>query len=141
MFGKKKIPPKPVYTYIDWEKDLGFLNLIMSRKQNITINFLIKVRNKQLQARDYLRDEDIDPLITNGVSETLSEIGDNYKNFLIEKYFGSIENLTKYITEDFYVTLVGSTINENNAKIKLNSQRDAIETVNRLNASETQKKK
>lgn len=140
MFGKKKEEIKPKYSYNDWEKDLGFLNLVMSRKQNITINFLIKVRNRQLKGKDYLRDEDIEPLIDDGVVDTINQLGDNYKNFLIEKYFGSLNSLVAYITEDWYVVLVGATINENNTKIKVNSQKQAIEIVNRLNASETKKK-
>lgn len=142
MFKKnKKVETTKNFVYTDWEKDFGFLNLIMDRKQNITINFLIKVRNKQLKNKDYLRDEDIEPLIDEGVKDTLEQIGENYKKYIIDKYFGTEKALISYITEDWYVTLVGATINENNTKIKVNSQKDAIEIVNRLNSADAPKKK
>lgn len=144
MFGKKKEPQevKPIFTnYTDWEKDLGFLNHIMTRKQNISLNFMINVYNKQLSEKDYIRDEDVEPIIDSDVKETLNDIGDAYKDFLVNKYFGSIENLTKYITQDFYVTLVGSTINTNNNKIKANSQKKALDLIGKLNSGSSKQTK
>ena len=146
MFRKKKkleATPLQFNNYLDWEKELGFLSHIMTRKQNITLNFLINVYSSQLNEKEYLRDEDIDPIIDKDVKETLDEISDAYKDFLISKYFGSIENLTKYITEDFYVTLAGATINTNKSKIRMNSQKKAIELISKFNldSSKPQKKK
>lgn len=137
MFGKKKqIPEKKTYNYIEWEKEFGFLNLIMTRKIRITKEFLIDVYNKQLSERDFLRDDDVEPLVDKGVKETLSQIGNNYKDFLIDKYFGTLENLVSFITEQFYVQLIAQTIDTNNKKIQDNSRRQIANLIQKMNKPE-----
>lgn len=140
IFRKKKAQPenKPAYAnYTEWEKDFGFLYLIMNRKQKITINFQINPRNKQLQSNDYLKDDDIDPLVEKGVVDTLNELGENYKQFLIDKYFGNMENLTVFITEDFYVELAGATISSNERKIRNGFQQRAVKAIGDMNSRDT----
>ncbi len=120
-FGKKKDPKKLVPAYNDygnWKEDLGFLNLVMSRKKNITKNYYISIFSKQLSDTDYIRDEDLESIITESVEEVVKELSFNYKAYLIDKYFGSEAELIKFITEDFYVELTSSAITQNSEKIR-----------------------
>jgi len=106
--------------YTEWEKDLGFLMLIMSRKKNITKNYYINIFSTQLSSTDYIRDEDLEALIYGGVIEVIKELSENYKKYLTTKYFNSEEQLVKFITEEFYVDLTSAAINQNNSKIRDN---------------------
>lgn len=135
MFGKKKKEKgAPVnIDYTNWEKDLGFLNLILSRKKGITREYLIKTYSRQKIEKDYITDEELEPIIEKTIGEVINEISGNYKLFLIEKYFGSENNLIKYITEDIYVDLVTDTINENIRKIKGNIQNKLLSTFSKTN--------
>lgn len=119
MFGKKKKvkEEKPVLDYTKWAEDLGFLHLIMNRKKAIIKEYVIRVYSQQLNDDSYIRDEDIDPLITRCVSEVMNNIGRNYKTFLADKYFGDESQLIAYITEDYYAELVSESIKSNNKKI------------------------
>ena len=130
MFFKKKIV-KPEPNYTTWEADFGFLNLILSRKKNITKEYLIGIYSEQKSKSDYLNDEELAPPIESVVSDVFEQIGDEYKNFLVRKYFGSVENLLKYITEDVYVDLTTYAINRNVAKIKSTLQKRVIEDLNK----------
>lgn len=132
MFGRKKQEVKKEYNYDNWEKDLGFLYLIMNKKKNITKEFVINIHNLQRNSADYLKDEDIEPIIDNCIQTTLAMIGDNYRKFLVDKYFGTIENLVAFITEDIYVELTADTINRNNQKIKESLQHKAISRITDL---------
>ena len=134
MFGKKKKEPeKPVISYKDWEQDLGFLTLILNRKKGITKEYLINTYSLQKKDKDYITDEELDPIIENIVTNVITQLGGKYKAFLIEKYFGSEENLLAFITEDVYVDLVSDTINRNVGKIKNNLQKELLNKLNNLN--------
>jgi hypothetical protein len=125
--NNKKTKPMVVDTnYIEWEKDLGFLTLLMSRKKNIIKNYFINVFKTQLGVTDYIRDEDLEEVIQSSVSEVFEELSENYKEYLTTKYFGSDSGLIKFITEDFYVELTSAAIVQNNEKIKLNSLKKAV---------------
>ena len=134
LFGKKKEELKPIeYDYNNWEKDLGFLTLIMSRKKNITKNYFISIYSTQLKDTDYIRDEDLEEIIYNGVSEVINELSDNYKYHLTNKYFKSEAELIKFVTEDFYVELTGEAINQNNIKIRNNAVKKNMQVVSEKN--------
>lgn len=133
MFHREKnIEKKPV-DYTNWEKDLGFLNLILSRKKNITKQYVIAVYTTQKKDKDYLTDEELEPMISNIITEVIKQIGDEYKQFLISKYFGTEENLIKFISEDVYVDLTTDAINRNLSKISSNLQKELVNKVNNLN--------
>lgn len=129
----KKTENKKNLDYTNWEKDFGFLTLIMTRKKGISKEFIIGTYNRQKEETDYLTDDEIDPVVTRIVGEIFDQIGDNYKNFLINKYFGTQENLIKYISEDVYVDLVSDTINRNVKKITSNLQKKIINTISGMN--------
>lgn len=134
FFRKKKLnTPEKEHDYTQCEKELFFLNLILTRKKNISKEFLIGVYNTQLTEKDYLRDEDIDEIIYKIVDEIVVEIGENYKNFLIKHYFGSIENLIKFISEDVYVELISDAINRNSNKSRTLLAKRASNMVSKLN--------
>ena len=130
---KNKKSEKPIVDYTNWEKDFGFLNMILSRKKGITKEYLIKVYSKQKSEKYCITDEEVSPIIERTIIEVIEQIGGEYKNFLITKYFGSEENLIKFISEDVYVDLVTDTINENITKIKLSMQKKLLDSVNILN--------
>ena len=140
MFNRKKTeetPKTPDYT--NWEKDLGFLTLILTRKKNITKEYLINIYSKQKSDRDYLKDEEIEPIINNIIIETVEQIGSKYLNFIIEKYFGTRDNLIKFITEDVYVDLTSDAINRNIKKITTTLQNQKIGNLKKLNKDTTKK--
>ena len=130
---KKKQQPEKKQDYTNWDKDLGFLNLILSRKKGITKEFLINTYSLQKSDKDYLTDEEINPIVQNIVSEVLEQIGENYQNFLIEKYFGTQKSLISFITEDVYVDLISDSINRNTLKIKSGMYGKLVNTLGKLN--------
>lgn len=131
-FRKEKPIEKPL-DYTNWEKDLGFLTLILSRKKGITKEFLIGVYDKQKNETDYLTDDELEPVIGSIVNEVVDQLGAKYKIFLIDKYFGSEESLIKFITEDVYVDLVSDSINRNIKKISNTIQKKFIKNLTGLN--------
>jgi hypothetical protein len=134
LFKKKELPiDKNMTSYKDWEEDFGFLELIMSRKKNITKQYLIRTYSQQLGKDIYLQDADLEKIINNDVTEIFKAIGDNYKDFLIKKYFGSKEQLISFITEDVYVDLTSDAINANSKKVKVKLQSQALDTISSLN--------
>ena len=142
MFKKiKSDNTKIQLSYTDWEKDFGFLNLILSRKKGITKEFVIGIYSNQKANKDYLTDEELDPHIQSAVNDVMSQIGDNYKSFLINKYFGTEENLIKFVTEDIYVDLVSDAINRNIGKIKSTLQKQQINVISKMNTPKQQNKK
>lgn len=137
IFKKKKQTDQPAkpQSYTEWEKDFGFLNLVLTRKKNITKQFLISVFNNQKADKDYLSDEELDPIITNIVNEVNSQIGSEYKDFLITKYFGTEKNFLIFVTEDVYVDLISDAINRNIKKINNTLKRRVVDNV--LKSSKT----
>lgn len=133
FFKKKQIQEAPKLDYTKWNDDLGFLNFISTRKKNITKEYLISVYQKQKSDKDYLTDEEIEPIVNDIVNEIISQISDSYKSFLIEKYFGSIESLIKFISEDVYVDLTSDAINRNIKKITATVQKNALSALSGMN--------
>lgn len=133
LFKKKTVIPLKEHDYTQTEKEFTFLTLILTRKKNITKEFIINVYTTQQADGDYLRDEDIEKTIGKIVDEVVSEIGDNYKNYLIKHYFGSFENLVKYISEDVYIDLVADAINRNSKKSASMLTKKATEVISKLN--------
>jgi hypothetical protein len=137
LFGKKKVQQPVDTNYQDWDKDLGFLTLILTRKKNITKNYFINIFKTQLKETDYITDEDLFPIIQQGVEETMSEISESYKQYLITKYFRSEAELIKFVTEDFYVDLTTAAITQNGEKIKLNIIRKNVSSMSqKINRNE-----
>lgn len=127
MFNRKKeAQPTPPPDYTKWEQDFGFLNLILTRKKNITKEYLIGIYQKQKSASDYLTDEEIQPIVEDIIQEVINQIGTEYKQFLINKYFGSLENLVRYVSEDVFVDLTSDAIQRNVKKIMATVQRNLI---------------
>lgn len=136
---RREQPVKVTYTdYTNWEKDIGFLTLIMSRKKNISKNFYIGIYATQLRETDYVRDEDLEDIIVRGVSEVIAELSPAYKAYLVDKYFGSEAELAKFVTEDFYVDLTGAAIEQNRTKINSNAVRRRAVDIGRQNLRDQQ---
>lgn len=135
MFGKKKVEePKPQVSYKDWESDFGFLMMLLSRKKNITKQFVINISLQQKQSeRDFITDEEIETIVSNCVSDVLKQTSEMYRNYLIEKYFGTYDALVQFITEDCYIDLVSDSINRNTSKIKANMVQKSLNLVSEMN--------
>jgi len=127
--------------YTDWENDFGFLTLVANRKKDIAKEFNIKIYSKQLDNSSFISDDDINPIIDNLILDIYTTLGDNYKNFLIEKYFGTKESLIAFITEDVYIDMLTSTININNTKLKVSLQNSAMSKISKLNNNTKKEKK
>ena len=141
LFKKKnKKELNSSFNYTTFDEDFKFLNMIMTRKKNITKEFQINTFSTQQAEKDFLRDEDIEPHILNITNETIGSIGDNYKNFLVSKYFGSIENLIKFIAEEIYVSLVSEVINKNAEKTTKLVRKTVIESISNLNRNKKDNK-
>jgi hypothetical protein len=133
MFNKRKKEIQPVkeLNYTQWETELGFLNLLMTRKKNIVKNYFISIFKTQLvKDTDFIRDEDLEESISSSIFEVFNELSPAYKNHLVYKYFGSEDELLKFITEDFYVDLTAAAIAQNNEKVRLSVLKKKVENLN-----------
>ena len=137
MFLKKKKDIVPVVDWTkfsaDWTKDFEFLNFIMQRKKNITKSYLIDVIGTQKEKDTYLTDDEIEPIIEKNVIETDNLIRGNYRDFLINKYFGNEDNYVAFIAEDYYVDLTSYAINKNSDKIRKVVTAKLASTISGLN--------
>lgn len=147
LFSRKRKKPVDdkkatvVYTdYINWDKDLGFLTLLMTRKKNISKNYFINIYATQLKDTDYIRDEDIVQIIENGVKEVIDELSESYREFLTVKYFKDLQGLIKFITEDFYVDLTNSAIVQNSEKIRGAIVKKRVVDISKKNNSNKEEK-
>jgi len=138
MFKKKN--KDQFFDYSKWADDFGFLTLLLSRKKNITKNYFLSLYSSQKQINDALKDSEVESIISKTVSEAMTEIGANYKKFLITKYFGEETNLISYITEDVYVDLTSYAINLNRDKIRDGLQTKIIKKVGAMNRTPQNKK-
>ena len=140
MFGKKKkIEPEKAseLNYSQWETELGFLTLLMTRKKNIVKNYFIGIYKTQLvKDTDFIRDEDLEQAISDSIYEVFNEISPVYKNHLVYKYFGSEQELLKYITEDFYVDLTAAAISQNNEKVRLSVLKRKVESLQQFRTND-----
>ena len=140
MFKKnKKQEPEKIIAdtnFTVWQDDLGFLNLIMTRKKNITKNFYIEIFDKQLSNTDYITDEDIEDIIEETVKEVMTDLSPKYKQYLADKYFGSEMNLLKFVTEDLYVDFTSSAVIKNRDKVIKKTQQDRIKAIMAQNKKE-----
>jgi len=121
----RKKKQEKVIDYKDFKEDLGFLFMIHNMKKDATKNFYLKVYASQKADIDPITDEELEKIIVKIVSDTMNSIGDNYKNFLIDKYFGNKENLISFISENTYTDLVSMAVDENNTKIKNRLNKEA----------------
>jgi len=147
LFSRKRKKPVDdkkatvVYTdYINWDKDLGFLTLLMTRKKNISKNYFINIYATQLKDTDYIRDEDIVQIIENGVKEVIDELSESYREFLTVKYFKDLQGLIKFITEDFYVDLTNSAIVQNSEKIRGAIVKQRVVDISKKNTANKEEK-
>lgn len=127
MFKKKEKQPIVNHDYKNWEDDFGFLNLISSRKKKIIKEYVINIYSKQKSENDYLTDEEIEPIIDNCIKEILSQLGQEYKDYLIKHYFGNERNLISFISEDVYTDLVTDSININVVKMRKHLQKKSVD--------------
>ena len=136
MFGKKKkeIPASPLLNFTEWNSEFGFLQLILTRKKAITKEFIINTLQKQLPEKtEYLRDEDIMPLVNDIVEETIEMLSPEYKRMLITKYFKDENQLISYLVEDVVVDLMTEAINSNHKKLSFNLAQQKTKQILDLN--------
>lgn len=142
FFSKEKNQPvNPINAmmasgYSDLNADLGFLFMILTRKKDYAVAFLIKPRIDQMgDDKGFLNTGDIDTIVADIISETMQMISPLYKEFLLKKYFSDEEKLIQFITEDVFVDLVKNGIQFNNEKIKRVVVRNNLKNVEKLQKS------
>lgn len=120
--------------YTKWEQDFGYLTLLINRKIEISKRFFLGILSDQLaDSKNYIRDEDIQKEFKNIVSEIWNSVSDNYKNFLVNKYFKDEQELIKFLAETVYSELVKIAINNNNDKISKIYSAELINKISELN--------
>lgn len=120
--------------YTKWEQDFGYLTLLINRKIEISKRFFLGILSDQLaDSKNYIRDEDIQKEFNNIVSEIWNSISDNYKNFLVNKYFKDEQELIKFLAETVYSELVKIAITNNNDKISKIYSAELINKISELN--------
>lgn len=133
MFGKKKkkeaIPSQTQIVnanYANWDKDLGFLSLIMKQKIAYAKQYDINVFSTLLvENTDYIKQKDIEEIYIETSRQIYESLGSAYKNFIVTSYFGSDESLLRFIEETVLNEFIVTAIDLNNNKMK---QREAEET-------------
>lgn len=136
MFKKKPVQQPKEPNYKDFNEDLGFLYLVLNRKKEITVRYFINIYAQQKTDSDPITDEEIESLVEKQVKDTLNSIGDNYKNFLITKYFGSLNNLISFIAEDVYMDFTTKAIKNNLTKLENRIKVDKIAQILNSNVKE-----
>lgn len=133
---KKKVeePKQKEYSYSKWDEDFGFYLLISDRKKNITKTYLIDLYSSQKSERDTFNDDDLDIVVKGTTLDILNQLGDNYKNFLIDKYFGTLESLIYFVNEDVYVSLFNAALEAGIEKIKNLLTNKRIQNINERNS-------
>lgn len=120
--------------YTKWEQDFGYLTLLINRKIEISKRFFLGILSDQLaDSKNYIRDEDVQKEFNNIVSEIWNSISDNYKNFLVNKYFKDEQELIKFLAETVYSELVKIAITNNNDKISKIYSAELINKISELN--------
>lgn len=120
--------------YTKWEQDFGYLTLLINRKIEISKRFFLGILSDQLaDSKNYIRDEDVQKEFNNIVSEIWNSISDNYKNFLVNKYFKNEQELIKFLAETVYSELVKIAITNNNDKISKIYSAELINKISELN--------
>jgi len=148
MFGKKKQNDKPIMNYVNWEADFGFLLLMINTKVRYAKTFNIQAFAQLLKNKnDFIHDKDIDGeeneadnVYLETVDEIYSSLSNNYKNYLIEKYFGTEKALITFISESVREDILISAIQENQNKIKKDYAEKSIATVSELNQMNKERK-
>lgn len=104
-------------SYSNYEADLGFLSLLITRHVNMAKRFVIDPLNDRLDKKDFLRDEDIKEIHNNITASIIMDISDQYKTMLITKYFKDETRLIKFIDDNILFTLQNLAIDANKNRI------------------------
>ena len=123
--------------YNNWENDFGFLTLVLNRKIQISKQFFITPMSEQVEnEKDYIHDTDIEKEYPNIVSDIYNMLSDNYKNFLIVKYFKDESELITFISETVYAELSNFALEKNKKKITREYSKAMINSLSKLNKKE-----
>lgn len=144
MFGKSKKKKALIQqanvvdlNYSSWEKDLGFLDLIMKQKIEIAKQYDILLFAQMLKEKtDYIKQDDIQEIYTETSRQIYESIGDAYKNYLVKKYFGEDKQLLIYIEENVLHSFITTAIELNNNKMRQEEAAATKELINLLNSKE-----
>lgn len=133
-FDKAATPAKKYDKFDDWENDFGFLMMCMQRELNMTIDMNVKIFAAQLEkSTDYVKDADMLEPYTKSVNSVYEMMSDQYKQFLIDKYFGGEKMLITFIAETIYSEIVKAANDANNTKIKRIATESGIKILNKMN--------
>jgi hypothetical protein len=148
LFGKKKNkvdstePKKPeiiMYDYREWEEDLGFLTLCISRKTSMIQNYVINIFSQNMSldkdggTNKFIHDSDIMDAYEKTVKDVINCLSDNYVAYLVSKYFNGRDELIRFVSESVYVNIVNSAISANKDKINKEYLAEFDKQIQKLN--------
>lgn len=108
LFRKKKPEPTPVLRYVDWEKELGFLDVLVSRELNIIRNIFVDL-HKNDESR-FVDDDRIKSVVAVSVADIVESISPQYLEFLSTKYFNGTEAVVDYVTNTLYIATLNDVV-------------------------------
>lgn len=121
------------FDYTKWESDFGFLTLMINRKVQIAKQFFIIPMSEQVESKDFIHDSDLTKEYIKIVNEIWNSLSENYKKFLITKYFRDEKEVLNFLSETVYSELINSSININKEKISKSLSNMVLNTISKLN--------
>lgn len=129
-------------SYRDYETDLGFLTLLITRHLNMTKKYVIDPLVDRLNKTDYLRDEDFKEIHQTITASIMMDMSDQYKLMLCTKYFKDETRLIKFIDDNILFTLQTLAIDANRNRInKTYSEQFNVSVLNLNKALQKEEKK
>lgn len=114
---KKKQPVNINLNYTTWEADFGFLTLLLTKEINANRTFIINPMSTQMDGYGTIKDSDVSETIEIVATNVLSSLSNNYKQFLLMKYFRDEEALVSFIVTTVYLEIFKASTEANMSKI------------------------
>jgi hypothetical protein len=121
--SKTENPPKQI-DYSKYDEDFKYLHYIINRERDIALNYILHPMEIQFDEKLTITDDDVNNVVSDVSEKVLGYLGDNYKTYLVDKYFTSLENLIVYIVEEVQTFLTSHAIVKNFDRAKRNLIKD-----------------
>jgi hypothetical protein len=121
--SKTENPPKQ-FDYSKYDEDFKYLHYIINRERDIALNYILHPMEIQFDEKLTITDDDVNNVVSDVSEKVLGYLGDNYKTYLVDKYFTTLENLIVYIVEEVQTFLTSHAIVKNFDRAKRNLIKD-----------------
>ena len=112
------------FDYSKYDDDFKYLHYIINRERDIALNYILHPMEIQFDEKLTITDDDVNNVVSDVSEKIIGYLGDNYKEYLIEKYFTTLENLIVYIVEEVQTFLTSHAIVKNFDRAKRNLIKD-----------------